>query len=214
MGYYNVGEDPQVLRGGKWLDSTNMALKHHVVRLGIGTENNLRYTLAAEDLPFGVIQTAGTYLERITVATEGVVLMVNSTVGTVNIGDPVVQAYGATGGTCGKVMSAVSGPHAFPSINGTASEGNAAKDIVALPVAYPLRAGSIRTTGTAGQYATLPDFGNGTLAQFSGPFTGGDFYGVVNFPIMGIALDRATSPDQKFRVKLARQWDIKNDTIR
>jgi len=212
MGYYNIGEDPQVIRSGKWLDSTNMALKHHVVRLGLGTSNNLRYTLSANDLPFGVIQTAGTYLERLTVATEGVVLCVNSTTGTIQIGDPVVQDYGATGGTCGKVMSAVSGPHAFPSINGTHSDVNAAKDTLALPCAYPLRHGSLKGSGTAMQHMSLPDLGVGTLAIFAGPFTGGDFYGLVNFPIMGIALDQATSPDQKFRVKLARQYDIKNQT--
>jgi len=187
-------------------------LKHHVVRLGLGTSNNFRYTLSASDLPYGVVQTAGTYNERIVVATEGVVMCVNSIRGTINIGDPVIQDYGNTGGTCGRICSAVSGPHVIPSINGTVHAANSAKTNIPIPCGLPLKPGSLKYTGTASPYAYIPECGDGTTLSVVGPFTGGNFYAIVNYPILGIALDQANSPADKLRVKLARQNDIKNYT--
>jgi len=218
MGYYNIGEDPQVIRNGKWLDSTNMALKHHVVRLGLGTSNNLRYTLSANDLPFGIIQTAGTYLERLTVATEGVVLCVNSIAGTINIGDPVIQDYGNTGGTVGHVRSAVMSL-TLADVDGTASNdagGTRGRDAfyyIPLPIALPIKPGSLKSTGTATYSCLVPEAAGTTLAiDQCADFVGGDFYCLANYPIMGIALDQANSPRDKLRVKLARQNDVKNHT--
>jgi len=211
MGYYNVGEDPQLLRSGKWLDSTNKGIKHHVVRMGLGTSNNLRYTLATGDLVWGNIQTTGTFNERLVVATEGVVLCVNSIQGTINIGDPVVQDYTNSGGTCGKVMSAVTASMALPSINGTVA-GNAA-DLSPLPSPYPVRPNSLKSTGTATQTgAVLGEASDGTNLAINGPFAGGNFIGLYDYPVIGIALDQANSPNDKFRVRLARQYDLKNST--
>lgn len=210
MGYYATGEDAGGMLTARWKDSTNKALKYHVVRLAIGTVRQVEYTHAAGDLPIGFIQTAGTFNEAIYVATEGVCLGIVGNVGTINIGDPVVVDYTNSAGTCGKLMSAVSGPHALPSINGT--HAGSSGDVSPIPCAYPLKTGSLKTDGTATHGAYLPEAGDGTNLAITGPFDGGNFYGIIDQPIIGISLDKATAPNSEVRIKMARQNDIKNLT--
>lgn len=215
MGYYAIGEDPGGKVTGRWRDNTNKAFKNQLVRLAIGTVRQFEYLHSANDLPFGVLQREGTYNEMLEAASEGIVICINSKAGTVNIGDPVVYDYTNSGGTVGKVMSGVVGPVGGRGQVGTNWSAGTYFVTVPQPVTYPIKPGSIR-------FGTWTDATNVRLVEGMGgtafrieivPGWANDVYHYqIDQPVIGFAMDKANSPNDKFRVKLARQNDIKANT--
>lgn len=216
MGYFGIGSEPmrEAVRGGGWKDSTNNAVKHHVVRLAIGTSDEFEYLHTQQDLPFGVLQTAGTYNNMVDVATEGIVICVNSLAGTIARGDPVCYDHANCGGTVGKVMSAWVGATDGMLMAGTNWTPGTALRVRAQPITHPIRPGSVRF-GTAMHHIILPEGGSGTalLADVVNTPMADVMYYQMDYPVIGFALDQANSPNDELRVKLARQHDIKANSV-
>lgn len=206
MGYFLVGEEPLVKRSAKWADATNKAFKHHVVRTAIGTSDQFEYPHSANDYPVGVLQASGTLNNRLSVATDGVVICVNSLAGTISWGDPVVLDYTNSGGTVGKVMSGAVGPVACRGVAGTNWSPGTSWLGVPQPITYPVKPGSIKF-GTAQEKVWLPEGGCGTVFYFElhRQLATDVMYYTIRQPIIGIALDRANSPNDELRVKLTLQ---------
>lgn len=215
MGYYGLGSEPirEAVRGGKWIDSTNKAFKNHVVRLAIGTTDSFEYLHSANDSAFGVLQTSGTYSNWLDVATEGIVVCVNSKAGTISIGDPIMYDHSNCGGTVGKVMSGVVVDKSIRTIIGTFHTGT---NFIAIPqgITYPIRAGSIRFGTSQDACFILPEGGCGTVliveeTRNNAMLTNTPFHYQIDYPVIGYSLDQATSPNDELRVKLAREHSIK-----
>ena len=218
MGYYGIGSEPirEAVRGGKWVDSTNPATKNHVVRVAIGTADRLEYLHSANDLHFGVLQTTGTYNEWLDVATEGVVICVNSKAGTISLGDPVMYDHSNSGGTCGKVMSGVVLDKSVRGYTGTGPSVGTYWVDVPQPITYPMRPGSVRFGTSQEAPIILPEGGSGTVFLVDGAVSQSGlvdtpFHYMIDYPVIGYALDKANSPGDELRVKLAREHNMKTN---
>ncbi|HDH43972.1 MAG TPA: hypothetical protein ENG66_01000 [Thermococcus sp.] len=199
MSGFGYGENPEILRSLKWIDATNKAFKHHVVRMAIGTADACEYLHSANDLIFGVLQDEGTLNNWVVVACGGVAKVICSKAGTVNKGDPVIYDHANSGGTVGKVRSAfVSGEH----VSGTAA-GYASLSYKAVP-------GSVKKASGTGTPIYLT--AEGTSVYFSGAYDCTLAY-QIDQPVIGYALEDATTPNQEFRVLIARERHIKNSSV-
>ena len=208
MGYFAAGDDPAGKLTGEWKDTTNPATKNHVVRLAIGTSRQFEYLHSANDLPIGILQRTGTYHQELEAATEGIVICVNSKAGTIEIGDPVIYDHTNSGGTSGKVKSALDSFN-MAEVDGTAT--NAAFYSFTDVALTPPRPHTL-WTGTAGAGMFILDGADGTTIYTSAGnnFVAAKVYYMIDQPVIGFALDKANSPQDLLRVKLARQWDIKS----
>ena len=211
MGYFAAGSDPAGKITGEWKDSTNPATKNHVVRLAIGTTRQVEFPHSANDLPIGVLQRTGTYHQELEIATEGIVICVNSKAGTIEIGDPVIYDHTNSGGTSGKVRSACSSVSVPADVDGTAATAGF-YTFTDWATTIP-RPNTVRF-GTAQAGVFIPDGADGTTIYISKSLgiAAGRMYYMIDQPVIGFAMDKANSPQDELRVKLARQWDIKSNT--
>ncbi len=193
MPKFGYGENPETIRSYQWNDNTNKALKHHVVRHAVGTADRIEYPHSARDLPLGVVLDEGTYNNWLQVALDGVCKVINSAAGTVSRGDPVIFDYANSGGTTGKVKSAYTSEH----VSGTA--GYAALSNRAVP-------GSLRKISGTGTPIYLT--AEGTSVYFSAAYDCTLAY-QIEAPVIGYALDDATSPNQEFRIELHKERQFK-----
>lgn len=208
MPKFGIGENPEQIRSVKWLDA-NKALAHHIVRIGLGTSESAEYCHAAADLVLGITMEGGTSLNQMTVALAGVKRVRNSLAGTVNIGDPVILDFTNSGGTVGYARSAYT-------TESLAALGNAS-DVgtqlaTRIPLANKAAPGSFRETGTNSvgvmSLSGTVIFGIGTLGVKPG-----NMYYTIDQPTIGVALDRATSPRQLFRVAISKERYFKNNIL-
>jgi len=198
MSAFGHGQNPKWINSLQWIDSTNKAFKHHVVRLALGTADACEYPHGANDLIFGVLLDDGTQNNWVQVAAGGVVRVINSKAGTVNKGDPVIYDHTNSGGTIGKVRSAfISGEH----VSG-AGAGYASLSHKAVP-------GSIKKVSGTGAPIYLT--AEGTSVYFSDAYDCTIAY-QIDQPVIGYALEDAKTPNQVFRIVIAKQRHVKNDT--
>lgn len=206
MSKFHGGKNPEQIRSAKWL-SSSYAFKGHVARKSIGTSDAAEYLHAAADLPWGVLSDEGTQFNWIPIETAGVIKCVNSLAGTINIGDPVILDYTNSNGTTGFVKSAYTS-EAVAAV-GTTALGGAAR----IPLTNKAVPGSIRETGT-NSYLVLGASGTVVFDVNSGAsWGGGNIFYTIDQPVIGVALDKATSPRQMFRVQVAKERYIKNNTV-
>ena len=216
MSKFGYGQNPSQIRSLQWIDSTNKAFKNHVVRMALGTADACEYCHSDRDLVFGVLLDEGTQNNWLQVATEGIVKVVNSLAGTVNKGDPVILDYTNSGGTVGKVRSAfvasealtAKAPEAYKDTDtGTYLKGGTqALDYRAVP-------GSIRMiyAGGGGVIETLFADGRTIRANGTRGFGTGAVSYTIDQPVIGYALEEATTPGQEFRIVISKQRYIKNN---
>lgn len=213
MPKFQTGGNPEGIRSAQWIDSSR-AFPYHVVRQAIGTQDAAEYPHAAADLLWGVITDEGTTLNRLTVATEGVVQVRNSLAGTINIGDPIVYDNTNSGGTVGFVKSAYTSEAPADVMEGTQTTpipGHVPLSNKAIP-------GSVRA-GTAGNLVVLNSgtaLGIILAADIAGSgtvFASEPLYYTIDQPIIGYSREKCTTPRSIFKVEMSKQRYIKNNTV-
>lgn len=205
MSKFLTGQNIDEARSAKW-NSSSVAFAGHVVRVSIGTADAAEYCHAAADLPWGILINDGTLNNQLTVATEGVLHMRNSLNGTINIGDPVILDYTNSGGTTGFVKSAYY----------TEAIASAAGDIgthATATLANKAVPGSIRDTGTNTTVILSTDGVTLVGVGPSGAVGGGNFFYTINQPMIGYAMEKATTPRQLFKVEVTKERFVKNNTV-
>ena len=209
MSKFSSGQNIEDVRSAKWV-SSSAAFAGHVVRVAIGTSDAAEYCHTAADLPWGVLVNDGTLNNQLGVATGDVLQMKNSLNGTVNIGDPIILDYTNSGGTSGFVMSAYTS-EAIATVAG----GVGTNLFIAArgPLSKKAVPGSIRETGT-NSFLVLGASGTVLLAV-SDPagFKGGNFFYTIDQPIIGYAMEKATTPRQLFKVEVSKERFVKNNSV-
>ena len=207
MPKFSTGQNQEGLRSAQWID-TSKAFKYHVVRPALGTAEAAEYPHSANDLLWGVLSDEGTQLNYVVVATEGVVKCVNSLEGTINLGDPVILDYSNSGGTTGFVRSAYTS-EAIAAMGNTSDVGTT--NPTRIPLSNKAVPGSLRWTGTS-LFGNLESSGTVVIGVGTRGIPGGRVYYTIDQPILGYARETATTPRQVFKVEIAKQRYIKNNT--
>ena len=208
MSNFSTGQNIEDVCSAKWL-SSSMAFAGHVVRVAIGTADAAEYPHAAADLPWGVLVNDGTLNNQLTVATDGVLHMRNSLNGTVNIGDPIILDFTNSGGTTGFVRSAYT-TESIAQINAGGDVGTFIPTRV--PLSNKAVPGSIRHTGT-NTFLVLGISGTNMLNVLTTAFPGGDFFYTIDQPVIGYAMEKATTPRQLFKVEAFKERFVKNNVV-
>ena len=208
MSKFSSGQNIEDSRSAKWV-SSSMAFAGHVVRMAVGTSDAAEYTHAAADLPWGVLVNDGTLNNQLVVATDGVLQMRNSINGTVNIGDPIIVDYANSGGTTGFVRSA----YTTEAIADIAAGGDVGTFIpTRVPLSNKAVPGSIRWSGT-NSFLVLGASGTNLLNVLTTAFGGGNFFYTIDQPVLGYSMEKATTPNQLFKVETYKERFIKNNIV-
>ena len=217
MSKFHSGKNPEQIRSSQWL-SSSYGFKGHLCRLSLGTSDAAEYPHAAADLLWGVLSDDGTQFNWIPVETRGVVKCMNSLAGTINIGDPIILDYTNSNGTTGFVKSAYT-TETLTAVAPLAVNGNEGNGTYFMPASHGLVnkavPGSIRVVAKVGLGvpAVLEQNGTTIVADGTHGFGTSTIAYTIDQPSIGYALDKATSPRQLFRVQVAKDRYIKNNTV-
>lgn len=217
MSKFHNGKNPEQIRTSQWV-SASRAFNGHVVRLALGTSDAAEYPHAAADLLWGVLSDEGTQLNWINIETHGVVKCMNSLNGTINIGDPIILDYTNSNGTTGFVKSAYV-VESLTVVAPLAVNGNEGNGTYFMPASHGLVnkavPGSIRVVSKIGNGvpAVLELSGTVIVADGTNGFGTSVIAYTIDQPIIGYALDKSTAPRQLFRVQIAKDRYVKNNTV-